>query len=150
MIKFSNTKPAVTDADLNGVEKRFAFRFPPEFRELYLRTNGGTPDPNRFVDKKGPCIVHEFLPIKYAGTGISTVERSIQRLKVEQALLPKHLVQFAVDPGGDYYCFSIRPDEVGAIYLFHMDHYHEPERAVEYLAGSLGEFLSELKRKGEA
>jgi hypothetical protein len=149
MIKFSNTKSPVTGADLDDVERRFAFRFPPEYREFYLHTNGGQPDPNRFTDAGGPCIVHEFLPIKYGGMGASTLEASVHLLKVERHLLPEHLVQFAVDPGGDYYCFSVRRDELGAVYLFHMDCYSNPNNAAEYLAGSLGEFLSKLKKKEE-
>ncbi len=115
MIKFTNSRLAITDSDLSEVEQRFAFKFPPEFRAFYLGTNGGQPDLNRFVDDKGPCIVHEFLPIKHGGTGVVRLETSIQRVRVERDLLPKHLIQFAVDPGGDYYCFSIRQAELGAV-----------------------------------
>jgi hypothetical protein len=83
------------------------------------------------------------------GNPALTLEHSMERFKVKETVFPDRLIPFAVDPGGDYYCFSVCPDEVGAIYLFHMDHYGEPEGAAEYLAPSLGEFLSKLRPKGE-
>jgi hypothetical protein len=148
MINFTNTSQSVTDADLDFVEKRFGFSFPAEFRTHYLKFNGGRPEKNRLVLDDGISIVHQFLPIKY-GKASLLLEHDLQELKVNQSLIPEYLVPFAIDPGGDYYCFNIRTSELGAIYAFHMDHAKNPERAMERLASSLSEFFAKLRSKGE-
>lgn len=63
--------------------------------------------------------------------------------------MPDYLVPFAIDPGGDYYCFSTRPADLGAIYAFHMDLWREPERAMDRLAASVADFFSKLRSKEE-
>ena len=134
MINFTRTGSPLAPADLDEIEQRFGFKFPHVFREHYLSYNGGNPDKNRFVGENGRYIVHDFLPIKGSPLGtLDTLETTIQCLKIDRQLIPTQLVPFAVDPGGDYYCFSLRPDEVGAIYLFRMERYLQPERAAEYL-----------------
>jgi hypothetical protein len=142
-IDFVNTQPPILETDLTHVEQTFGFKFPEDFRKLYLLHNGGRPQKNRFVDQKGPCVLHEFLPIKYSTRPVSTLESSIARLRDGRRCIPDFLVQFAVDPSGDYYCFSIREDEHGAIYFVHMDS-RDSSRRVEYLANSLHEFLGKL------
>jgi cell wall assembly regulator SMI1 len=147
MINFRYTESPIVAADLDEVERRFGFRFPPEFRDLYLRFNGGRPEKDRFVDDKGTCIVHEFMPIKNGKPGL-TFEHDFQQTKVAQSLLPEHLVPFAVDPGGNFYCFSTRDDEVGAIFIFRTDYFDNPKRATEYLTSSLSAFLGALTTRG--
>ena len=151
MINFTPTGTSLAPADLDEIEQRFGFKFPQAFREHYLVHNGGSPDKNRFAGENGRFIVHDFLPMKRSAlVTLDTLETTVQCLKIDQQLIPVHLVPFAVDPGGDYYCFCTRQDEEGSIYLYRMDHFREPERAAEYLAPSLGEFLSGLRKKGEA
>jgi hypothetical protein len=65
MISFLNSRAPLVESDLDEVESRFGFRFPQEFRDLYLAFNGGTPEKNRFIDEKGQSIFHELLPIKF-------------------------------------------------------------------------------------
>lgn len=138
--RFSHTQQPVDNTDLDAVERRFAFSFPREVREHYLQYNGGSPEKCLF---QNDYVVHEFLPVKHGEHG--TLEDSIQHLKVEAPILPDYLVPFAIDPGGDYYCFSIRPQDHGAIYFFAGEFYEDtPERAVKYLARSLPEFLGSL------
>ena len=142
MINFINSQRPLTESELGEIEQQFNFRFPKDFRELYLHFNGGRPEKSRFIDEKGPCIFHELLPIKY-GNPLNILETSIRRVKIDNALLPDHLVQFGVDPGGDYFCFSSRESDFGSIYLYHMDR-RDSSRAIEYLTGSLNEFLRKL------
>ena len=146
MIRFKYTSTPLVAAELDEVEQCLGFRFPPGFRDLYLQFNGGRPEKDRFVDDKGPCIVDSFLPIKYAIPALSTLELSFRRVKIDQSLVPDHLVPFAVDPFGNYYCFSIREQDVGAIFLVLMDK-HDPQSAIEYLTPSLSSFLAELRTK---
>ena len=57
MITLNDPEAAITAADLNDVERRLDFTFPSEFRDLYLRFNGGCPDRNYFVDDNGACMI---------------------------------------------------------------------------------------------
>ena len=90
--------------------------------------------------------MHEFLPIKHGNKGL-TLEATIHRVKLDQSLLADHLVPFAVDPGGNFYCFSVREDNFGEIFLFLMDYYDNPKRSTEYLTSSLRDFLAGLTVK---
>src|SRR5258708_7250633 len=146
MITFVSTLTPLVAADLDDVEGRFGFKFPKEFRDHYLQFNGGYPEKDRFVDHAGVCIIHEFLPIRYGNADL-TLEHSVQQVKVNSSLLPAYLVQFAVDPGGDYYCFSTRENDYGAIYMFRMD--GNPQRMGEFLSTSLNEFLGKLRSREE-
>lgn len=75
-----------------------------------------------------------------------TLECDIQLLKVERRLLPDFLIPFGVTPGGDYYCFSSRDSDFGAIYLHFMD-VHDASRTTRYLAAPLNVFLDKLTTK---
>src|SRR5262249_54572364 len=139
--KFVETEPGIDDADLDEVERTLGFTFPKELRSHYLRYNGGSP--TKYLFKKGETVfvVHEFLPVKY---GKHLFEQSFRNLKIEAEILPKHLAPFAVDPGGDYYCFSVRKKDIGSIWIYRGEYYDEPERATEFLAKSLNEFVSNM------
>lgn len=147
MINFRHTSSALADADLDNVEERFGFKFPAEFRDHYLRVNGGCPDKNRLVTDRGTYTVHEFLAVKYGKPSL-TLEHDIQQMKVDQCLIPEHLVEFAVDPFGNYYCFSTRENDFGAIYFFAMDGNRKGK--ADYLSPSLTDFLNRLTSKKAA
>jgi hypothetical protein len=148
MISFKFMSLPIVPADIDEVEKRLGFVFPQEFRDHYLAYNGGRPSKDRLVHDGGTCVVDAFLPIKYGRPELSTLEQSFRRIKSTRLPLPEYLVQFAIDPGGDYYCFSIRPNEPGAIYLVHMDHHDEFQHPTEFLSSSLTEFLGRLRASG--
>ncbi len=149
MIRLRNAAPPIVAADLDEVENRFGFRFPQELRLLYLHYNGGRPENDRFVDDNGQCIIHDILPIKHGGRPRGTLERTIQLVKCERHLLPDYLVPFAIDPFGNYYCFSVRSEDGGGVFAFRMDRAGEPQLAIEFLAPSIGSFLDSLQRKPE-
>ncbi|HLN26642.1 MAG TPA: SMI1/KNR4 family protein [Gemmataceae bacterium] len=135
---FVDTEKDISDADLSRVEETFGFSFPSAVRLHCLKYNGGSPQ--KYLYKAGDTIfvVHEFLPIRY---GKDRLEDTIQSLKHDDEILPKHLVPFAVDPGGDYYCFSVRSQDQGTIWFYIGDYHDEPEKAAVYVAESLPEFI---------
>jgi len=144
---FFNEKEAVTGSELEEVEERFGFRFPPALRNHFLLHNGG--EPRRHVLRLGErlLVVHAFLPVKHGPKGC-LFEDTCRRLRVERKVFPEHLVPFAVDPGGDYFCFSVRNEDEGAIYHFIGEYLPDEDRAVTRLSGSLPEFL-ELLEEGD-
>jgi cell wall assembly regulator SMI1 len=140
--EFSDIERGITDADLEDVERSLGFTFPQEVRHHYLQYNGGSP--TRYLFKKGDMVyvVHQFLPIKY---GKHRFEESFYNLKIKAEILPKHLIPFAVDPGGDYYCFSVRKDDNGSVWIYRGDYSDNPDKAVEFLAGSFNQFLESME-----
>jgi hypothetical protein len=143
---FTSTEHPVTDSELDDVQKECGFVFPQPVRLHYLRYNGGCP--RRCLYKKGQdtFVVQEFLPVKY-GTG--RLEDSFHHLKIDDDILPDGFVPFAVDPLGDYFCFSVRPNDRGSIWLYIGEYRDEPARALEYLATSLPDLLETMTEEEE-
>jgi cell wall assembly regulator SMI1 len=143
-MEFKYQSVPVDDADIDAVENSFGFKFPDDLRATYKSSNGGRPIRGRLVCDNVTSIVDAFLPIKHSSSPLSTMERSIQRIKIDQRLLPEHLVPFAVDPFGSYFCFSLRESEYGAVYMFRMERWKEPDNQAKLLAPSLTDFLARL------
>ena len=141
VLKHAPRLAVMRDADLDDVERSFHFTFPKEVRSHYLRYNGGSPTNYLFKKDDTVFVVQELLPVKY---GKHLFEQSFRNLKVEAEVLPKHLVAFAMDPGGDYYCFSVGDKDVGSIWIYRGEYSDEPDRAMEFLAPSLNEFVERL------
>ncbi len=147
---FTDLGGPVDSDDLAEVERLFRFIFPLDFKRHYLAINGGYPAARRYLFEKDGVIyvVNHFLSIKYGrdGTRFEDVNRD---LKIEDNILPKYLVAFADDPGGDFYCFSTREQDAGSIWIYRGEYSDEPDRAVQFLASSLPEFLAGMKVDNE-
>ena len=142
-VTYIRAKQPVSREEIAELEQRFNFAFPPEFVEHYLLHNGGRPEAKYLVKDDVTFILRDFHPIKHGVPGC-LFESVFFDVKVDRKLLPAHLVPFACDPGDDYFCFSTREEDYGAIWMYRWDYYDEPDRAVEFLAGSLPEFLAAL------
>jgi hypothetical protein len=141
---FINTKTSLTSCELEKVERLLGFLFPASFRRHYLAYNGGQPQKKLFRKTADEAyIVHEFLPIKY-GQQRTLFEDAYRHLKIDQKLLPEYFVPFAVDPGGDFYCFSIRDHDNGSIWLWAHEFYDDPDKSITFLADSLKDFVEQL------
>lgn len=147
MMNFKYTSNPITQNDLDDIEKRLGFKFPAELRELYLQFNGGRPERDKFVGKVGTFIVNAFLPVKYSNSHLDTIETSFQDLNIHKQLLPNFLVPFAIDPFGNYYCFSTQEQDTGAIYFVDMERHGDSSSIAECLSPSFGAFLSNLTAK---
>jgi hypothetical protein len=139
---FKWTEQGVSDPDLDEVESSFRFTLPKEVRSHYLSHNGGSPSKCLFIRDGVILVVQQFLPVKY---GKHLFEQTFLDLKVDDDILPTHLVPFATDPGGDYYCFSVRDNDMGSIWIYRGEYSEEPDRAVQFIAGSLNEFVEGME-----
>lgn len=148
MINFTHSAVGLLASDLDEVERRFDFSFPRVVREYYLNHNGGCPDRNQFSNERGTYLIDSFIPVKASALPtVPTLETILQRLNAVDGASLGQLVPFADDPCGNLYCFSAGQEDFGAIYWFESEG-HGRHRT-EFLAPSLDEFLSKLKRKGE-
>jgi hypothetical protein len=114
---FSDVGEKLTAAEIAETAATLGIVIPDEVAEHYVAHNGGTPArPCWEQNDYEPSCVSEFLPIKHATKGGLSVERSY-RNGVEKGFLPQGLVPFAVDWGGNYFCF----DEDGHVYFYAID-----------------------------
>jgi hypothetical protein len=67
-------------------------------------------------------------------------------MKEDQNIVPEHLVPFAVDSFGGFFCFSVSANENGAVYMFRGE---ERDRPARFLASSVGEFFDRLRFREE-
>lgn len=141
--EISQTNRPVDEATIKRIEKRLKITFPEEIRQHYLTFNGGVPARTWFENDDFDTLFGEFLPIVHGRRG-DTVETVCEDLCIEQKVIPRFLVPFAADQGGDYFCFSVKADEPGAIYFFNGEHYDEPDACIR-VADSLREFIEGLK-----
>ena len=139
--EFENTKISITEQDINKIEETFKFNFPTDFKSHYLIYNGGRPKKHVFIDEGYEFIVGYFIPIKH-GVNDRILERVLELFRDDQDF-PNWLIPFADEPGGNLYCFSIDPDEEGAIYYWNHE-IEDPEESYSYLAESLKEFIDSM------
>lgn len=142
-VKIIDVAPSVGNTELNELETRFGFIFPDDLRQHYLRFNGGRPVPNLFRKCDEYFPVNEFLPIKHGMRG-TRFEDTYVDLVQDNDLFPNNVIPIASDSGGDYFCCSLKPGEIGTIYFYQSDYYDDPSKAVVYLADSLEIFLNSL------
>jgi len=143
MHEFLRTLQPLVVADFKDVQQSLGFALPAEIRNHYTHMNGGRPKNNIFRKGDETFRVLAFLPIKYGEPG-DTLEETYRRVRSANPFFPEYLVPIAVDDGGDFYCFSRRDEDHGAIYYYRNDYFDEPQRAIVYLAPSLDSFLSSL------
>lgn len=149
MTTFTDTQTQLTAHDLDEIEHQFGFVFPLSVRSHYLVYNGGQPTNDRYVFADGMYIIHEFIPMKY-GPSRLTLEATLLRLKYGQHVLPDHIIPIAVDPGGNYYCFSALPADGENIYYYDTEGRSSVDSQPVFLAPSLSFLLLNLVTKAEA
>ncbi|MBI3511845.1 MAG: SMI1/KNR4 family protein [Bacteroidetes bacterium] len=135
---FTGVKEPVSDVDLQETEVKLNFIFPPEFREHYLNFNGGSPDKYLYKHYDSIFVVQQFLSVKY---GRDTFDSAFSNLR---ELIPHHLIPFAFDPGGNYYCFSTDKADFASIYFWDHENYDDPHSGTIQISNSLTDFLSKL------
>ena len=134
---------AVDERALDRAEGELGVELPAALRDLYLRSNGGRPSPNIFVDAHGDDYeVHSFKSFGDAGYSGVSIEDSHRSL-VAKGLLPKELIPFAMDSGGNFY----GADTSGAVFFVAMD---VPGAVPVRIAEALEEFLDGLVSAEEA
>jgi hypothetical protein len=141
-----NAGPGVSLADIRKIEARLGLRFPKEFVKLYRKSNGGRPECRYYPIRDDFFGVHEFIPIVARTPHGDHFEKAYNDLVKETEGFPGHLVPFACDSSGDVFCFSVRDQDFGAIFCYVHECFNDPERMVEFMAPSLGVFLSGMRK----
>jgi hypothetical protein len=139
--EIQRTKQSLSATELNGVLDELGIDVPDDLKKHYLASNGGIPKRNLFQQGRSIHILQEFLPVKYASRGFR-FEDTVRNLKLERNVLPEHLIPFAVDPGGDYFCISNRREDFGHIFIYRGE--SRSDRACQWLAKSIRDFIEQM------
>jgi cell wall assembly regulator SMI1 len=121
------------ESELKRAEAALGSSIPEGYRTFLRATDGGSPVEDMYTPRVG---VDEFL-----GAWEIVDQRVHLRGRIPETLLP-----IAVAAGGNHVCISVADGEVGTIYFW--DHELEhlgPKNAVERIAESFDEFVSELR-----
>ena len=107
---FEDPKPGLGPDELDDLERQLGFGLPHSLRELYSTLGGGRFRFGLFVDAEDTSYdLAELISVKPTALGRSFAVR-YQDLVRNRRLIPEHLLFFAVESGGNFYCVD-RGDE---------------------------------------
>lgn len=153
-VTFSKSGPQLSENDISSAESKIGIHFPKEFKDLYLKANGGIPYPDCWPaqDDYEPIIISSFLSIDATPNGGGSVEETYQN-GIRKGYLPKHLIPFAVDWGNNYICINTD----GKVYFYATDSWHDEishednvRKNERLLCESLSKFIDSLVEEDEA
>lgn len=135
----------ISETDIKNVEEILALKFPETIKDFYLRFNGMQLIDNCIPLADSYIKVADFNEINAKSQGMDFIE--MYRIGLTE-FWPKHLIPFAYDEGGHEFCFSIAPDDYGAIYLHNSEWTGEPDE-VKFLAKDFLSFLKALRPESD-
>ena len=112
MLSFYDCEKNLSEYDFNEVEKNLEVSFPASFKSHYFKWNGGTPNLSCFVNDNidyDYIEIRDFIPMKYFkqfedDPDFTLEGRAINEWELNE--LPRNLIPFAFDWGGNYLCLE--------------------------------------------
>ncbi|AQS07224.1 SMI1/KNR4 family protein [Clostridium beijerinckii] len=136
--KILDTEKSISEEDIKYVESKYKFSMPEDIKKHHLKYNGGHLKKSMYTTNRGDeFVVSWFIPIK-SDKKSSELDAVLADLRGDK-IIPDWLIPFADEAGGDFYCYSLRKNELGAIYYWS----HEFDDVV-YITKSLEEFLNNM------
>jgi hypothetical protein len=89
-------------------------------------------------------VLHSFLAVG-PQEEFGSFEDIIEYLMFEQDVIPKYLIPFADDEGGNFYCMSTKEETYGKIYIFYPEFCDDLDEAIVYIAPSLDVFINNMR-----
>jgi len=142
---FLETSQSLLPEDLTALQDQFNIKLPPDFKEHYLKFNGGYPEKRHFQwPDQQTTRINAFKSIKYEGFG--SFEETYTDLVLLEEYLPAGILPFAVDDGGNFFCISARDEDYNNIYYCNNDDYNPEnnEEHLTWLTNNFGDFLDRL------
>ncbi|MBH5319428.1 SMI1/KNR4 family protein [Paenibacillus sp. GSMTC-2017] len=144
------------------VEKKLGVSFPDEYITIVMNYNGSCPTPCLYkIYGKETGNAYKKIFGYLIPYGLQDRPNFLEEYTVLKKMLPKNVIPFADDPGGDYICFDFRSsDEPKIVYAdmevaVHVDNCTRKERlsgevekmqeeALYDVADSFAEFIDNL------
>lgn len=146
---------ALTKEDVAAFEKELDVQLPGSMKNFYLKYNGGMPEPYLFLPQNEEMDFVEikaFFPIKQCTDAFETIE-VIAREAWNDNFLPRNLLPFAMDSGGNYYALNLKNKK---IYYFVTDVWDDNlsrednfKENMRYIAQSFKFFISHFEEEEE-
>ena len=135
----------LSDSDIKAVEEELGVKFPNDYIECIKKYHGGAPEKDCFT----------FDSVKYGEMGSclgvllrldqKKEENILDTMKNLNDQLPKKIIPFGDDGGGDFMCFDyrdIKEEQSPKVVYWH--HELNTEESISYLAQSFTEFIKML------
>ncbi len=146
MTKIETPGQALSQSDVQNLEKKLGVTLPDDYRNFLLTYNGGSPRPEGIdIQGYGDSDVQVFFGIGRA------IESSCIGWNLETLgdRLPEGLVPVASDSGGNVFCISLRKQDYGFVLYADLDAVFGDLAAGTPLYRVAANFLAFLESLGE-
>jgi hypothetical protein len=145
---FVNSAKSINDNDIKELEKQLELILPNELKKHYLKHNGGFPIKERFYMKNYDTYtsINGFIPIKYHYENIDdwTMEEVYLNFNKIKKVLPKKLLAFASDYGGNKFCIDTESESIFLVYMDLGNPKENPE-SIRKICSSFDKFIENLE-----
>ena len=114
----------------SGLEKEYNIKFPDELKKFIIENNAATPSKYNFMLGTTEKVLGAVLSFNRGETDTDTVFGAFDVIE------DKTLIPFAIDPFGNYICYSLRDDKI----VF----WNHETNGINTTGKSLQEFLDSL------
>ncbi|MFK8281917.1 SMI1/KNR4 family protein [Capnocytophaga cynodegmi] len=112
-MEFSQTEQKLTSADMDDFERKIGLKLPQDFKEHYLKFNGGYPSFEYVKGLRNIFTINSFDSIKY---GALPIEKLIDDFR-ESGVDFNNKIPFANDNGDNIFLISLDDSDYGKIYI---------------------------------
>ncbi|GET46465.1 SMI1/KNR4 family protein [Capnocytophaga felis] len=112
-MEFLQTEQKLTLADIDNFEMKIGLKLPQDFKEHYLKFNGGYPSFEYVKGVRNVFTINSFDSIKY---GILPIEKLIDDFK-ESGVDFNNKIPFANDNGDNIFLISLDDSDYGKVYI---------------------------------
>ncbi|CVK17269.1 SMI1 / KNR4 family (SUKH-1) [Apibacter mensalis] len=148
---FNKCAIKLTIEDIQEVENLIHLNFPKDFIDHYLKYNGGVPPRTYFYMEEYETFVEisSFKSIKYKSDSEDPrIEDTYQNLSIEKNIIPKNMLPFAMDWGGNLFCMNVETEDIYIIYL-DLGEVNESNGSIRFLINGFSNFLDNLEENGD-
>ncbi|MFK8274475.1 SMI1/KNR4 family protein [Capnocytophaga cynodegmi] len=112
-MEFSQTEQKLTLAEMDDFERKIGLKLPQDFKEHYLKFNGGYPSFEYVKGLRNIFTINGFDSIKY---GVLPIEKLIDDFR-ESGVDFNNKIPFANDNGDNIFLISLDDSDYGKIYI---------------------------------
>lgn len=126
---FEDCAAPLSETDILNFEKQLGATLPAAFKQHYLKFNGGKAKNTYWIDAANnePMEISYFKSISAPKESNPVSVLSSYESMVKKNVIPKRLLPFATDLGGNFFCIDL---ETGAVVFFATDSF-DPEISLE-------------------
>ncbi|GIK67151.1 MAG: SMI1/KNR4 family protein [Chloroflexota bacterium] len=154
MVTIHESRPPITDADIQAVEQQLNIKFPDDYRRFLLAHNGGRPEPEIFLIPDHPIPNQSSILNWFYSIDPSDYYYNILKMvKVFADRMPPEFIPIGCDPGGNQICLVVAGEDKGMIFFW--DHEQEMDEGepptydnLFFIADSIDDLLNNRLSEG--